>query len=162
MTNHQSSNFSAAERIESLKAGALAGFCALLIFTIILWGNSFILAPRFELLASLQIEIWGWDVALRGAIAFIGGFLFGATYRYIVRQDRNPQLKAGAVLAFGLVRAFGQIDFELSSQTEKMPAIAISELLPLAVGGIESIILFAVAGVMLELAIAKGIIKPFI
>ncbi|MDY6804492.1 MAG: hypothetical protein SXA11_11890 [Cyanobacteriota bacterium] len=160
MTNHQSSNFSPAERIESLKAGALAGFCALLTFSIILWGNSFILARRFELLASLQIETWGWDVALRGAIAFIGGFLFGVTYRYIVRQDPNPQLKAGAVLAFGLVRAFGQIDLGLSSQTEKMPPI--SELLPLAVGGIESIILFAAAGVMLELAIAKGIIKPFI
>lgn len=162
MTNHQSSNFSPAERIESLKAGALAGFCALLIFTIILWGNNFILARQFELLTTLQIETWGWNLALRGAIAFIGGFLFGVTYRYIVRQDKNPQLKAGAVLAFGLVRAFGQIDLGLSSQTEKMPAIAISELLPLAVGGIESIILFAAAGLILEVAIAKGIIKPFI
>lgn len=160
MTNEQSSNFSPAERIESLKAGALAGVCALLTFGIILCGNSFILARRFELLTSLQIETWGWALVLRGAIAFIGGFLFGATYRYIVRQDRNPQLKAGAVLAFGLVRAFGQIDFGLSSQTEKMPAI--SELLPLAVAGIESIILFLVAGVILDRAIARGIIKPFV
>lgn len=160
MTNDRSSNFSPAERIESLKAGALAGFCALLTFSIILWGNSFILARRFQLLASLQIETWGWDLVLRGAIAALSGFLFGATYRYIVRQDRNPQLKAGAVLAFALVRAFGQIDFGLSSRTEKMPAFF--ELLPLAVGGIESIILFVAVGVILDRAIARGIIKPFI
>ncbi len=156
MTNHSSSNFSPAERIESLKAGALAGFSALLTFGVILAANSFILAPGFELLASLQIEAWGWEVGFRGAIALISGFLFGATYRYIVRDDRNPQLKAGAVLAFGLVRAFGQIDVGLSA--EKMPAI----LWPLAIASIESMILFVVGGFILERAIAFGIIKPFI
>ena len=154
-------NFSPAERIESLKAGALAGFSAFLTFSIILAANSFILARRFELLASFQIERWGWDVGLRLAIAFLSAFLFGVTYRYIVREDKNLQLKAGAVLAFGLVRAFAQVDFGLSSQTEKMPAIALAELLPLAVAGIESIILFVVAGVILEGAIVRGIVKPF-
>jgi hypothetical protein len=156
MTNDSSSNFSPAERIESLKAGALAGFSALLTFGIILAANSFILARQFELLASLQIEEWGWEVGFRGAIALISGFLFGVTYRYIVRQDRNPQLKTGAVLAFGLVRAFGQIDMGLS--TEKMPAI----LLPWAIASIESMILFVVGGLILDRAIALGIIKPFI
>lgn len=157
MTNDSSSNFSPAERIESLKAGALAGFSALLTFGIILGGNSFILARRFELLTTLQIEAWGWEVGFRGAIALISGFLFGVTYRYIVREDRNPQLKAGAVLAFGLVRAFGQIDLGLSFQAEKMPAI----LWPLAIASIESTILFVVGGLILERAIALGIIKPF-
>ena len=156
MTNDSSSNFSPAERIESLKAGALAGFSALLTFGIILAANSFILARQFELLASLQIEEWGWEVGFRGAIALISGFLFGVTYRYIVREDRNPQLKAGAVLAFGLVRAFGQIDVGLSA--EKMPAI----LLPWAIASIESMILFVVGGLILDRAIALGIIKPFI
>ena len=159
MTNHSSSNFSPAERIESLKAGALAGFSVLLTFGIILSGNSFILARRFELLGSLQIEAWGWEVAFRGAIALISGFLFGVTYRYIVRQDQNPHLKDGAILAFGLVRAFGQIDIRLSFQTEKMPTLL--ELLPLAAVSLESMILFAVAGVVLNWAIARGTIKPF-
>jgi len=156
MTNDSSSKFSPAERIESLKAGALAGFSALLTFGIILLGNSFILARQFELLASLQIEVWGWEVGFRGAIALISGFLFGVTYRYIIRQDQNSHLKDGAVLAFGLVRAFGQIDVGLSA--EKMPAI----LWPLAIASIESTILFFVSAVILDRAIALGIIKPFI
>jgi hypothetical protein len=149
-------NFTPAERIESLKAGALAGLSALLTFGIIIAANSLILARQFELLASLQIEEWGWEVGFRGAIALISGFLFGVTYRYILREDRNPQLKAGAVLAFGLVRAFGQIDAGLSA--EKMPAI----LWPLAIASIESIILFVVGGLILERALQLRIIKPFI
>lgn len=160
MRNDESSKFSPAERIESLKAGALAGLSVLLTFSIIICGNSFILARNFELLATLQIERWAWDLIARGAIAFISGFLFGVTYRYIVRQDQNPHLKDGAILAFGLVRGFGQIDIRLSFQIEKMPTYF--ELLPLAVVSIESIILFVVAGVILDWAIARLTIKPFV
>lgn len=50
------------------------------------------------------------DGLLLVAIAQLSGFLFGVTYRYIVRQDNNPHLKAGAVGAFSLVRGLAQIE----------------------------------------------------
>ncbi|NJN88715.1 MAG: hypothetical protein HC881_23575, partial [Leptolyngbyaceae cyanobacterium SL_7_1] len=47
---------------------------------------------------------------LQGAIALATGFLFGVSYRYIVRQDENSHLKSGAILAFGIIRGLAQID----------------------------------------------------
>jgi hypothetical protein len=92
-------------------------------------------------------------------MALVGGFLFGVTYRYAIRRDTNPQLKSGVVLAFGLVRAFGQVDAGLSFEAGKMPGL--QELLPLAVVGVESVVLFAIAGLVLDWAIGRLLIKPF-
>lgn len=99
-----SSSFSAAERLESLKAGAVAAFAMFLGFGAIVAGNSLMLADRFDVLASLHIEAIDLNFALRGTIALLSGFLFGVTYRYAIRRDVNPQLKSGVVWAFGLVR----------------------------------------------------------
>ncbi|MEG4055542.1 MULTISPECIES: hypothetical protein [unclassified Microcoleus] len=160
-----SSNFSAAERVESLKAGSVAALSCLLGFGAIALGNSLILADRLDSLASLQVREIDLNFAFRGTIALLGGFLFGVTYRYAIRRDVNPQLKSGVVLAFGLVRAFGQLDaglvFEagLSFEAGKMPAL--QELLPFAVRGVESVILFAIAGLVLDWAIGRSWIKPF-
>lgn len=167
-----SSNFSAAERLESLKAGGVAALSCLFGFGAIALGNSLILARRWDFLASLQFRELDLNFALRGTIALLGGFLFGVTYRYAIRQDVNPQLKSGVVLAFGLVRAFGQLDAGLSLEgglsfeAGKMPAL--QELLLFAVGGVESVVLFAIAGLVLDWAIffkgfanGRSWIKPF-
>jgi hypothetical protein len=98
------SNFSPGERVESLKAGSLAGLSCLLAFGAIALVNTLILAQRWDALASLQVRAIDLNFGLRGLMALLGGFLFGVTYRYAIRQDVNPQLKSGVVLAFGLVR----------------------------------------------------------
>ncbi len=158
-TVKDSSNFSVAERLESLKAGAVAALSCLFGFGAIALGNSLILARRWDFLASLQVRQLDLNFAIRGTIALLGGFLFGVTYRYAIRRDVNPQLKSGAVLAFGLVRAFGQLDAGLSFEAGKMPGLP--ELLLFAVGGVESVVLFAIAGLVLDWAIGRSWIKPF-
>ena len=161
-----SSNFSPAERVESLKAGGVAALSCLFGFGAIALGNSLILARRWDFLASLQFRELDLNFALRGTIALLGGFLFGVTYRYAIRRDVNPQLKSGVVLAFGLVRAFGQLDAGLSFEAGKMPGLP--ELLLFGVCGVESVVLFAIAGLVLDWAIffkgfanGRSWIKPF-
>ncbi|WP_293354293.1 MULTISPECIES: hypothetical protein [unclassified Microcoleus] len=154
-----SSNFSPAERVESLKAGSVAALSCLLAFGSIALVNTLILAQRWDALAGLQVREIDLNFGLRGLMAVVGGFLFGVTYRYAIRRDTNPQLKSGVVLAFGLVRAFGQLDAGLSFEAGKMPGL--QELLPFAVGGVESVVLFAIAGLVLDWAIGRSLIKPF-
>jgi hypothetical protein len=134
------------ERIESLKAG---GFSALAT------GSFFGLTIVLHQLA-LQQQL-GWQVTTANwlvgwAIAIFSGFLFGVTYRYIIREDENPHLKSGAVTAFGLVRGLAQADASLSSDYN---------LLPLALSTGESILLFAVARLLLDWALSQGWLKPF-
>ena len=160
------SNFSAAERVESLKAGAVAALSCLCGFGTIALVNTLILAQRWDFLAGLQVRELDLNFGLRGLMALLGGFLFGVTYRYAIRRDTNPQLKSGVVLAFGLVRAFGQLDAGLSFEAGKMPGL--QELLPFAVVGVESVVLFAIAGLVLDWAIlfegcanGRSWIQPF-
>ncbi|MGK7918560.1 MAG: hypothetical protein AB4080_00935 [Trichodesmium sp.] len=154
MVNY-SSNFTFAERIESLKAGTLAGISLFLAFGAIALGNNLILAHNFQSLANLEILALSWDILLQGAIAFISGFLFGVTYRYIIRQDSNPHLKSGAVVAFGSVRGLGQVGVGLNSQA------TLIDLWPLMILGMESVLAFALAGFVLDLGISQKWIKPF-
>ena len=160
------SNFSAAERVESLKAGAVAALSCLCGFGAIALVNTLIIAQWWDFLAGLQVRELDLNFGLRGLMALLGGFLFGVTYRYAIRRDTNPQLKSGVVLAFGLVRAFGQLDAGLSFEAGKMPGL--QELLPFAVVGVESVVLFAIAGLVLDWAIlfegcanGRSLIKPF-
>lgn len=154
-----SSSFSAAERLESLKAGAVAAFGVFWGFGAIALVNSLILAQRWDFLAGLQVRAIDLNFAFKGSIALLAGFLFGVTYRYGIRRDTNPQLKSGVVLAFGLVRAFGQLDAGLLFEAGKMPAL--QELLPFVVRSVESVLLFAIAGFFLDWAIGRSWIKPF-
>lgn len=139
------------ERIESLKAGTLAAISFMLAYAIAMLFNSLILAVRFEKLARLQatLEI---DLLVKVAIALLSGFLFGVTYRYIVRGDRNSHLKDGAVLAFSLVRGFAPV--EVSDDL-------IQNAWVLSLVGIESLFCFAIARLLLDLALDRYWIKPF-
>lgn len=139
------------ERIESLKAGTLAAIAFMLAYSIAMLFNSLILAVRFEKLALLQaaVEI---NLLVKIAIALLSGFLFGVTYRYIVRSDRNSHLKDGAVLAFSLVRGFAPV--EVSDNLMQNAWV-------LSVVGFESIFCFAIARFILDLALDRYWIKPF-
>jgi hypothetical protein len=131
------------ERIESVKAGTLGAgafaiaeiitfSCQTWIFQIARWGN------EVELILQLAI----------GAIA---GFLFGVTYRYIIRDDRNSHLNDGAVLAFGLVRGLASIENRITVFDWSMVIIVM-----------QSLICFAFTRWLLDMAIAKKLIKPFV
>jgi hypothetical protein len=147
-----SSNINLAERIESVKAGILAAAALGIAYGIITLSNSLILAEQFEELAELQINTVNLHLWVSSAIALLGGFLFGVTYRYVIREDSNPHLKSGAVLAFGLVRGLAQVDIGLH-----VPGA----IWPFVVLGLESVVLFAIARLVLDGAIDQGWVKPF-
>ncbi|NER52478.1 MAG: hypothetical protein F6J92_38740 [Symploca sp. SIO1A3] len=140
-----------AERIESLKAGTLAAFSFTVTYSITTVINSGMLAKQFELFTPLQItnEV---DFLVRVAVAWLSGFLFGVTYRYIIRQDDNSHLKGGAVLAFGLVRGLTPVEVE-QNLTEAFWLLGIL--------GIESILCFAIARLTLDWAIHFHWLKTF-
>jgi hypothetical protein len=89
------------ERIESIKAGSLGGMATGIVSGVTIAFDLAIFHESFHSLLSLSLET---------AIAIVCGFLFGVTYRYIIRTDRNDHLNDGAVLAFGLVRGLAQVD----------------------------------------------------
>ena len=125
-----------AERIESLKAGGLGAIATTIGFSLLS-------------LIPIQPIALPW-LGVQEAIALVTGFLFGVTYRYIVRQDDNSHLREGAVLAFGLVRGLAQAEDTLITQ-------------PLLAGAVvlESVAMMAIACVGLEVAMRRGWLKPF-
>ncbi|MFH7025386.1 MAG: hypothetical protein ACHBN1_08265 [Heteroscytonema crispum UTEX LB 1556] len=140
-----------AERLESLKAGIVGGLSLCLAFVITSFVNNFLLARYFTTLSSLRINTVNLQFLLSAGIAGFSGLLFGVTYRYIIRCDQNPQLKAGGVLAFGLVRGLTLVDAGLNS----------GAILPCIVLGLESILWFVMAAIALDFAMQLSWIKPF-
>lgn len=137
----------ATERIESVKAGILASA----IFGLM---DALTIALNYSL-ESIAIDWQMWqitsvtDLAVRFAIALMSGFLFGVTYRYIIRGDRNSHLQEGAILAFGLVRGLALIE-----------GTAVTPLWLLLI--VESVGCFAIASLSLNSAMKFKLIKPFI
>lgn len=140
-----------AERIESLKAGIIGGLSVCFAFAIASLLNTLVLAKYFQTLACLQSDL-NWHLWVSGAVASFTGFLFGVTYRYIIRSDKNPQLKAGGVLAFGLVRGLTQIELGWNSY---------STIWPFSVLAFESVLWFGIAAIALNIAIQLRWVKPF-
>lgn len=139
------------ERLESLKAGIVGGLTLGLAFVITSFVNTLVLAKYFPTLTSLEHPVnWGWLVS--SAIAGFSGLLFGVTYRYIIRQDQNPQLKAGGVLAFGLVRGLTQIETSWNFVDTVLPGVVLAG---------ESILWFALAAITLDFALHQRWLKPF-
>ena len=137
------------ERIESVKAG-IVGAGAFIIAELIIQIIRSLMISVLTSSPSGMIIDYLWLVQI--AIGAISGFLFGVTYRYIVRGDRNSHLNDGAVLAFGLVRGLALVE----------PNFTLSELLSGLLLIISSIVCFAIARIVLDLAIARELIKPFI
>lgn len=140
-------SFTPEERVESLKAGALSGAIAAAVtfgFGILHRGFAGVLNQAGTIFPPIT------DLLHLG-VAILSGALFGITYRYVVRQNENPQLAAGAAGAFGLVRGLTQLEFGLGNQ----PLWALA----LLVG--ESILLFAIAQGALQTALRRRWIQPF-
>lgn len=131
------------ERIESLKAGGFAASSVAVVFPVTVLANDF-LATRLPI---VPVNYW-----ISGAIALLAAFLFGVTYRYIIRQDQNSHLKSGAVLAFGLVRGLAQVDIAIATQNT---IVATSVLV------VESVLFFAIARLVLDWTIAQGWLQRF-
>lgn len=137
------------ERIESVKAGIVGAGSFAIAEVIIFLSRSFffnILSENSLTPAMIDLE---WLIQI--AIGTVSGFLFGVTYRYIIRDDRNSHLNDGAVLAFGLVRGLALLEGNLD----------LSELLFLSILVVQSIICFAIARFILDLAISRQLIKLF-
>jgi hypothetical protein len=141
-----------AERLESVKAGIFGGLSLCLTFLITSFLNNLLLAKYFTALSIFQLNIQDWHWWISGGISCFCGLLFGVTYRYIIRSDENPQLKAGGVLAFGLVRGLTLVDVGLCCY---------STILPFVIVAAESIVWFAIAAIALNTAIKLGWVKPF-
>ncbi len=137
------------ERIESVKAGILGAVAfAVAEFVIVLaktWIGDLVAKPE-------TTTFIYWELSIQLAIGAVSGFLFGVTYRYIIRDERNLHLNDGAVLAFGLVRGLALIEANFVS----------SELLSLLFFIFQSVVCFAIARSTIDLAIARKVIKPFI
>ena len=134
------------ERIESIKGGiASAGVFAIADIGIVLLNTFTFHISNVELIPVYSLQDW----LIRAIIAVSTGFLFGVTYRYIVRSDQNSHLQDGAVLAFGLVRGLALVEGK-----------AISLILLVLI--IESIISFAIARSVLDFALSRKLIKPFV
>ncbi|GAB4236756.1 MAG: hypothetical protein Kow00121_63990 [Elainellaceae cyanobacterium] len=153
-----SNQLSTAERIESLKAGIAGAFATVSCFLLIVLSDrlmeAIFSAPALSAsaLSAPTVFVLNGTVLIRGAIALFSGFLFGVTYRYIIRQDANPHLRGGAVMAFGLVRGLAQVEAEL------MPSVAVWKAGILVV---ESILMFAIASVLLDWSMQQGWLKRF-
>jgi hypothetical protein len=131
------------ERIESVKAGSLSGITAGIAYGTIDSLDRLLLGGYSPPLISLGLEL---------AIAIAAGFLFGVTYRYIIRTDRNSHLNSGAVLAFGLVRGLARVD---------VGGLAPIQMLANGLVVLESVLLFAIARAAIDYALSVRWIAPF-
>jgi hypothetical protein len=131
------------ERIESVKAGSLSGIAAGIAYETIDNLDRWLLGGYSPPLISLSLEL---------AIAIAAGFLFGVTYRYIIRTDRNSHLNSGAVLAFGLVRGLARVD---------VGGLEPIQLLANGLVVLESVALFAIARAAIDYALSVRWIAPF-
>ena len=137
-----------AERIESVKAGILSSGVFGVVEGLIALTNNFLAIELGNDFTQWQI-ISLVDFSFHLAIALSSGFLFGVTYRYIIRGDRNSHLQDGAVLAFGLVRGLALIETTDFSFWWLLLIF-------------ESIVAFAIARLSLDFALKFKLIKPFL
>lgn len=139
------------DRIESLKAGTISALSLTIVYMAIAIAHHLPLAKPIHLWQDGQTETIE-HLLIKIAIAILSGFLFGVTYRYIIRDDDNPHLKSGAVLAFGLVRGLASIEGEANFPQEYWL---------LGIWVIESMTCFAIARFTLDWAISHHWLKPF-
>ncbi len=139
------------ERIESIKAGILGGFCFVIAQFFCWLLNYFILLKRWDFFAIFEVKL-GLNLAMEVSILFFTGLLFAVTYRYVIRSDDNSHLKDGAVFAFGFVRTL--VFWELNNNLSE-------NILPLIIFAIETIFAFLFTRLVIDFAFDKQLIKKF-
>lgn len=142
--------FTPQERVESLKAGGLSAGVATFVFAILLAINEGL--AQWPIADSRLIGSW---ISLSGSLVSvaISGLLFGVTYRYAIRQDTNPQLKSGVVLAFSLVRGLAQVDTGFGITDTVLPFVLMA---------VESWVVFSCDRIALDQSLQRGWLKPFV
>jgi hypothetical protein len=133
------------ERLESVKAGSLAAIAFGTVYGLAWLGNHYVGLAAWPELSFLPL-------GLNIGSSLLSGFLFGVTYRYIIRQDDNSHLRDGAVLAFTLVRSGGLIELQ-TGQGDLATAIALLM--------VESLVGFGAARSTLDWAMGHNWLKPF-
>ncbi len=141
-----------AERIESVKAAIIGGLSIAIAFFATTLINNFANKQYFSILDALRVDIQDYRWWISAGIASFSGFLFGVTYRYIIRTDKNLQLKAGGVMAFGFIRGLSQLEMGFSLTDDIFPFVVLAA---------ESILHFGLAAIVLDIAIQSGWVKPF-
>jgi hypothetical protein len=126
------------ERLESLKAGALAAIALAFVA-----GCGTVINPAFMRIPTIALDI---------SIAAFSGFLFGITYRHLVGNGEDDHLQSGAIGAFALVRGLAQAElFWVYGASLWAVGIAI----------VESFVMFGVAALLLDLALDRHWIRRF-
>jgi hypothetical protein len=143
----------AAERVESVKAGSIAAIATTLIFVILAVFRSALFGNALGL---------NWAIAWQTALAGFSGFLFGVTYRYIIRQDQNSHLKSGAILAFGLVRGLAEIEALVTDELLKSERLwQIGLAIDCGLDVLQSVVIFAVGAIALNWSLQNQWLRPF-
>jgi hypothetical protein len=138
------------ERLESIKAGICGAMAAGIGYSLVTMGMGWLaIGGLFPDLPTLNLDL---NALVQLGIAATGGFLFGMTYRYIIRTDRNHHLKSGAVLAFGLVRGLAQV---------KVTGLEWAEIMLNGLIVVDSLLVFAIARYSLDYALSVRWILPF-
>lgn len=139
------------ERIESVKSGGIAALAGAGVSAV-------------GLVLDVKLHDMMGGTALNGtlgivtiAIGTVCAFLFGITYRYIVRQDKNPHLRSGAVGAFALTRGLSQLE---NSDWSAL-SLDISTVLPLVWPIVKSFGLFLVIRLVLDYALDQRWLQEF-
>ncbi|CAL8471336.1 g10878 [Coccomyxa elongata] len=135
-----------AERIESAKAGAVAAVGGLL-------GS----LPYLAVQGQSQIS-----TALSAAQVVASCLLFGVTFRYVQSAGAsNPQLKAGTVAAFGMVRGLAYADAaQVTASSAGSSPLDAGVLGASALAAGESMLTFAFAAAAVEAAVRTGLLRP--
>jgi hypothetical protein len=137
------------ERLESIKAAFFSTVAVGITFVLLTLFNQLV-ASAIPPLWVLQMQGLNGQGAGSGAIALIAGYLFGMNYRYTVRTDLNPHLGSGVVMTFGLIRGLAQLDVGLMAQGVIWPFVVLA---------LESVFLFAIARLVLDLVFDLGWVR---
>ena len=138
------------ERLESVKAGIIAALVGLTV-SVVFVGVDSLLAGSGALTQALLLQ-----AIRRIVVGTVCCFLFGVTYRYIIRQDPNPHLRSGAVGAFALTRSLSQLE------TIQISGLTLASIVTLGIVMIESFGLFLSVRLVLDLGLKQQWLKPFV
>jgi hypothetical protein len=156
-SSSMTSSFTAQERIESVKAGLIAAMAGTVVTIGVLVGEYFGASLGLTLGDLGFAHGLDWlQSGVRVAIAIVSAFLFGATYRYVIRQDVNPHLKSGVVAAFVVVRALSQLE-----GAQALVSFPMMPWLPSLWILLHSGLLFWLARTSLDFALHRGWVKAF-
>ena len=138
------------ERLESVKAGIFAALVGLTV-SVVFVGVDSLLAGSGALTQAVLLQ-----AIRRIVVGTVCCFLFGVTYRYIIRQDPNPHLRSGAVGAFALTRSLSQLE------TIQISGLTLASIVTLGIVMIESFGLFLSVRLVLDLGLKQQWLKPFV